>query len=57
MTREEIIREFVRLSEGIYAAEAAGSITHEEVVAAIDMYRERADAVLDAIKQVEKVKS
>lgn len=55
--RDEIIREFVRLSEGINSAEAAESITREEAVAAIEAYRERADTMLDALKQTEKVKS
>lgn len=57
MTRDEVIREFVRLSEGINSAEAAGAISREEAVAAIEAYRERADLVLDALKQTEKVKS
>lgn len=57
MTREKVISEFVRLSEGIYSAEAAGAITREEAVAAIDTYRSRADVILDALKQEDKVKT
>jgi hypothetical protein len=57
ITREKIVTEFVRLSEGIYEAEDSGSITREEAVAAVDRYRERADTLLDALKQAEKVRT
>jgi len=57
MTREKIVSEFVRLSLAINQAEAEGLITREEAVAAIEAYRERADAVLEGHRQGERVKT
>lgn len=49
VTRNGVIREFVRLSEQINEAEEQGLITRDEAVVALDRYRERADLLLDAL--------
>jgi len=56
MTRNEILREFLRLSEVIHEKEEEGVITHDEAATAIDHYRVRADAVLDVHRKAQKVK-
>lgn len=54
-TRNQVLREFVRLSEVIHEKEGEGVITHDEATDTIDRYRERADDLLNALKR-EKVK-
>lgn len=54
-TRNEVISEFVRLSELLHEQEAKGVITHDEAASAIDRYRERSDEMLGALKHAEKV--
>jgi hypothetical protein len=56
-TRNEVIQEFVRLSEIIHEKEAEGVITHDEAAAAIDRYRERSDEMLRPLRPTEKVKA
>ena len=54
-TRNQVLREFVRLSEIIHEKEHEGVVTHDEATVAIDRYRERADELLNALKLAQKV--
>lgn len=54
-TRNEVISEFVRLSEIIHEKEEDGTITHDEATIVIDRYRERSDRMLQPLKRAERV--
>ena len=54
MTRDQIIREFHRLCGIVNDAEQKDWLDMDQALAMRERYRERADAVLDAHKQIEK---
>lgn len=54
-TRNQVLREFVRLSEILHEKEHEGVITHDEAASAIDKYRQRADELLSALKHAQVV--
>lgn len=56
-TRGIVLREFRRLCDVIDEAERQGLLDMDDAIRMRDMYRDRADAVLNVLRQREKVRS